>query len=147
MRLAIEWAEHFEDLDVKEAGRTPNDGAPSLLFMRGDRLPWCAGFVLTCLLLAGKATDYWALREVSAFEADAKRRGKWFAPSQVPCRGDVVFFHGRSGSDGGPGRHCGFVKHVDDAGDIITVEGNVGDAIKSRQFSPTDRRISGFARY
>lgn len=147
MTAALAKAREFLALGVKEFGRVPNDGPPALLFMRGDRLPWCAGFVLTCLDLAGvKNLRYWTSRNVQAFEDLSKARSHWFEPSQHPCPGDVVFFASRGASDAGTGRHCGFVSSVAGS-EVFTIEGNVGDKIAEMRYSLTDSRITGYARW
>jgi len=148
--IPVEWALEFERLGIAEIPGN-NDGPPSILFMRGEKLAWCAGFVLTCIQLGLELSDgdvdYWHNRNVGAFEAWTQRQRKWFQAGESPCRGDVVFFGDRGLSDTGPGRHCGFVTGVGLDGDILTVEGNVSNGIQSRRYSPTDRRITGYARF
>jgi len=148
MTAALDHARHFLGLGIREFGRVPNDGPPSLLFMRGDKLPWCAGFVLTCLQMADvEDLDYWTSRNVQAFEDRSKRKSKWYDPHQPPTPGDVVFFRARGSSDEGTGRHCGLVNRVTDTGEIHTIEGNVGDKIGEKCYNSTDSRITGFARW
>jgi hypothetical protein len=147
---ALQWAFRFEQGNVREDIGVPNGGSPAILFMRGDKLPWCAGFVLTCTQLGQHlndvSIDYWKNRNVDSFELWAQRKKMWFDAGQTPCAGDVIFFADRGLSDVGPGRHCGFVTGVGLDGDILTIEGNVGNRIQRRRYSPTDRRISGYAR-
>ena len=96
---ALSWALYFERAGVKEDIGVPNGGSPSWLFMRGDQLAWCAGFVLTCLQLgyaiSDQRIDYWKNRNVHSFELWCQRNHTWFDSAQTPCAGDVIFFSDR----------------------------------------------------
>lgn len=147
MTLALTKAREFLALGIREFGAVPNDGPPSVLFMRGDRLPWCAGFVLTCLTNGGvTGLKYWTSRNVQAFEDLSKQKSKWFEPNQHPSPGDVVFFASRGASDAGTGRHCGIVSDVLGQ-EVFTIEGNVGDKIAEMRYNLSDSRITGYARW
>ena len=147
MTAALAKMQEFLALGIREFGHVPNDGPPSVLFMRGDKLPWCAGLVLTCLEFAGvKNLQYWTSRNVQAFEDHSKATDHWFEPNQHPCPGDVIFFRERGLSDAGTGRHCGMVERME-LGEIHTIEGNVGDKMARMRYSLTDSRITGYARW
>lgn len=116
------------ELGVREAtGR--NDGVPARRYMRGDRLPWCAGLCLYVLDQVGISdVDYWFMRSVANFERYAEERGAWVHPSEIPVPADLFFLNGRSRSDPGRGRHMGVVERVDmGRGVLTTIEGNVSN--------------------
>jgi len=138
-----------------------NDGVPADRYMRGDKLAWCAGFVLYCYDVSDdpdiwdddddttKHDDrrFWGLRAVSALEEWAKTMGVWIGPRVIPASNDVIFYGSRKGSDAKKGgMHTGIVEFVDDNG-IHTVEGNLGDSVKRRTVKPGNPSITGFARF
>lgn len=137
------------DVGISEAtGR--NDGAPAALYMRGDRLPWCAAAVWTWHVRAGYRPPggYWRMRNVGEFERACQEDGSWLAPgSHEPLAGDVVFYMWRLDSDDGTGtgRHMGVVDHVAH-GYLHTVEGNVRDAVRRCRRRLDDEAITGYAR-
>lgn len=72
--------------------------------------PWCAAFASWCL-------DTVAI-------AGALALGERFHPTAFPYPGDVMFF-----STGGGKGHCGIVVGVG-AHEVMTIEGNCGDAVR-----------------
>jgi len=137
-----------------------NDGIPADRYMRGDKLAWCAGFVLWCYDVSddppvwdddNKATTddakrYYALRKVSTMLEWAHTMRVFIEPRVLPARNDVILYGSRAGSDAGAGNHTGIVERID-GGRIHTVEGNLGDAVRRRSVSIDDRTILGFARF
>lgn len=126
------------ELGVREAtGR--NDGEPAFRYNHGDRVPWCASFVLYCLERAGypvplRLTDRLPLRNVNALERWCEEQGWWFHPSEFhPEPGDLVFFSWRVDSDAGlkSGRHVGIVERVTET-HLQTIEGNTRDRVAKR---------------
>lgn len=158
LRIAI------SELGVKEA-TGKNDGVPAERYMDGDRLAWCAGFVLYCFKQAGYPVplNRWLARNVGNFESGMKDLGYWRPPNMVPMPGDIFFLGSRDGSDdpvlnqlltsSGPGRHMGFVERVDLKKRVIhTIEGNYGNrvarAIRTMErvsASGRGRNITGYA--
>lgn len=155
---------HALEIAQKEIGiheaTGKNDGIPAKKYMRGDKLAWCAGFLLYCFDEAstidiwdagldgeeGKDSDYWKLRKVETMELYLKERGVWFGWNLEPMPGDIVFFADRGGSDPSKsGRHTGIVEAFDGT-TISTIEGNLGNAVKRAQHDWDSPRITGFAR-
>lgn len=148
-------------LDVKEATGA-NDGTPAERYGAGDKLPWCASFLLWCnaqsedAKLAPTKAAYYRLRAVSELEAEMKRRGSWRAltSKDFPTGNCLLFFRDRGASDAAvSGRHVGIVvetqvlssgKHL-----VHTVEGNVGNRVQRLKHDlsnpKTVARITGFA--
>lgn len=131
-----------------------NDGVPAERYMAGERLPWCAAFVLWCLREAGypAPVNQWMARNVHFFEVAMKDKGYWEDPRMTPRPGDIFFLAGRDGSDSGPGRHMGFVEAVDlERGIIRTIEGNLNNRVARgvrslrRAGSNKGRAITGYA--
>jgi hypothetical protein len=147
-------------LGVKELSGK-NDGIPAERYMRGDKLPWCAGFVLWCnaqsqdMKVAPTTADYYRMRSVAEFEKTMRAYGLVAEANVVdgmttrsnnycPRPGDLVFFKGRGGSDTGPGRHMGIVEYVD--GVLLnTIEGNASNAVARRQRRIHDEDIACYA--
>jgi len=135
-----------------------NDGVPADRYMRGDRLAWCAGFVIYCYDVSDwpslymNTAGYYRLRNVQAMEDEMKERGCFYgaALANIVWPGDVVFYRSRGKSDKGAGRHVGLVVGVDyDDGKVAaikTIEGNLSDSVTRRRLKPTDQQIAGFAR-
>lgn len=141
--------EAVRDLGVREA-TGHNDGEPAALYMRGDRLAWCAAAVWTWHRRAGVRIPwgYWPSRNVAVFETQAQRAGKWFLPTRTPEPGDCVFYEWRMESDDGPGgRHMGIVESVDTLSGVLhTIEGNVGNEVRRCTRHLDSPSITGFAR-
>lgn len=142
------------ELGVREA-TGENDGVPATRYMDGDRLPWCAAFVLFCLNQAGykPPINRWLSRNVNFFESSMKDLGYWMGPAVIPEAGDLFFMAGRDGSDSGPGRHMGLVERVDLlGGKLHTIEGNYENRVARvvRTLQRADlrrpRSITGYAR-
>lgn len=134
-----------------------NDGIPAERYMRGDKLAWCAGFLLWCNdkadddeKIAGSVAAYYPLRAVKDLWA-AMRTRAWvvdpFHPRATVEVGDLVFFNQRMTSDSAAsGWHVGIVDEVLANGRITTIEGNVSDKVARRDHFLRDARIIGFAR-
>jgi hypothetical protein len=146
-------------LDVVElTGR--NDGIPAERYMRGDKLAWCAGFVLWCYdesddpdiwddfnpETVKDARRYWELRAVTTMMQWAHEMGVFVERNVLPAENDVIFYGNRSGSDRGYGKHTGIVEKVD-ATHIHTIEGNLRDRVRRRRVRIGHKDIAGFARF
>lgn len=129
-----------------------NDGIPAERYMRGDKLAWCAGFVLYCNecsdddAFAPDQATYYRLRSVSAFIAWAKERGR-FHPrgTLIPQRNDVIFFGDADSDVGVKGHHVGIVTSYDGSG-VHTVEGNTSNKVARRVYDPGNKTIVGYLR-
>lgn len=142
-------------LDVVEATGN-NDGVPAERYNAGEKLPWCAAFVLYCnahsdeVKIAEYRTPRWyTMRAVVALDAYCTAQGWKLPPKSRPQRGDIIFFASRGTSDTGSGRHVGLVENVD--GLVVhTVEGNVSNRVSRQQHdlgdTATRARVSGYAR-
>jgi hypothetical protein len=109
-----------------------NDGLPADIFMHGDRMPWCAGFVLGVLKRANATFPgpHWQARNVYFFRSWCKGEGHFVSPIEMPEPGWIVFYNSRDGSDAGPGQHMGFVEEVDGRrGRMLTIEGNYDNRV------------------
>lgn len=146
-------------LDVFEA-TGKNDGIPAERYMRGDKLAWCAGFVLWCYDTSddpdiwddfNDATKnderrYWGLRAVKNMVKWAHEMKVFIEPNVVPAPNDVILYGSRAGSDAGPGKHTGIVHYVD-GNWVHTVEGNLSDRVKQRKVKHGRSDIIGYARF
>jgi hypothetical protein len=128
-----------------------NDGVPAERYMRGDRLPWCAGFLLWANSqsddeqVARSLREYYRMRSVQALEDEFKARGWWFAERERVRPGDWIFCRDRGASDAGAGRHVALCESV--IGDIVrTVEGNSGNRVTLRSYRLNDTYLVGFGR-
>lgn len=132
-----------------------NDGLPADRYMRGDKLPWCAGFLLWCNQqsedpkLYSTTAEYYLMRAVSEFENMMRARQKWvaFNPKVLPQENNIIFFRNRGASDSGPGRHVGIILTVDSERErITTVEGNLGNAVRNMTYplSVLRDRVTGY---
>lgn len=104
---------------------------------------WCDCFVDWCMykafglelarkVLCGTFDDY------TVYSADMyKQAGRW---STTGHRGDQIFFANSSGIC-----HTGLVEKVEN-GIVYTIEGNVNDAVRKRQFNVNDSYIAGYGR-
>lgn len=162
----------LSQLGIAEAtGR--NDGIPAERYMRGDRLAWCAGFVLYCFDVSddpdlwdddGQEDDadeklYWHMRAVKIMRTRLDHLGLLIGPGVVPAPNDIAFFNSRGDSDAGSGWHVAIVEEVvirrhgprpvprfGYTVEIRTVEGNVADSVARRRHYLGDPRLIGFAR-
>lgn len=128
-------------LGVKEAtGR--NDGVPAQRFMRGDQLPWCAGFVLWVYEEAGIPLpgNFWKNRAVNTLFKTMRQSGM---EVRVPAIGGLVFFS-RDHNQAGPTGHVEIVIGVE-KGAIRTIGGNVANAVRRGFYYMNDIRITGYA--
>ena len=129
-----------------------NDGVPAQRYARGDKVAWCAAFVLWCnersddVKIAGDLKEHYAMRSVTQMDLRLTARGWMLGKGQRPQPGDVIFFGNRGRSDVGvTGRHVGLVERVD--GDHVhTVEGNYSNQVAKVRHRLDDKRITGFAR-
>lgn len=155
---------HAIDVAISQLGvfekSGKNDGIPAERYMRGDKLAWCAGFVLYCYDVSDDPDiwddfdsstrrderSYWRLRSVKAMVEWAHTQKVFIEPSVVPAPNDVILYGSRSGSDAGPGKHCGIVEHADSE-TIRTVEGNLGNMVKRREINHGRRNVLGYARF
>ena len=131
-----------------------NDGIPAQRYMRGNKLAWCAGFVLYCFEVSDdpniheSVRDFWRYTAVWEFEERMKARGLWFGWAIVPQPNDLIFFNNRGKSDHANSkldRHMAIVEKVDGAW-VHTIEGNLGNAVKRSKHKLSSNRITGYAR-
>lgn len=102
----------------------------SKLPFRDDETPWCAGFVGAMLEDVGiKSTR----------SGMARSYATWGQPCG-PVPGAIVVFW--RGSKTGTAGHIGFVVGKDQAGNIMTLGGNQGNAVTIAPFSPA--RVLGY---
>lgn len=130
----------------------PNRGAIVKESNLDEGLPWCAGFVMMVFYeaaapLHSTIAERWRWRNVQTME-DGLRDLGWWWDARLPFDpepGDVIFYKGRNASDPGRGRHVGIVEKVGN-GAIVSIEGNLGDAVKRAMTQRRDPKIAGFAR-
>ena len=101
---------------------------------------WCAMFVSFCIHYA----------EIEAFPIEAycpkwiedlERLDLYKVPSDhIPAPGDLVFF---DHENDGIVDHVGLVEKVEDT-DMITIEGNSGDAVARNEYELFDKTIVGY---
>ncbi len=146
----LAWA-HAEFKAGRAEATGHNDGPPSARYMGGRKEPWCAHFVAACFRECGAPipgdtvptpTRANPLASVSYMEGIFKDHG-WYQRNPLP--GDVAFFKTRGQSDAGPGRHVGIVVDVTDT-ELITVEGNWGNAVRCVKRPINSLLISGYGR-
>ena len=128
-----------------------NDGIPASRYSRGDKVPWCAAFVMWCnnqsddQRIAATNKLFYECRSVRNMEERLQQLGWAFDHGTTPQRNDVVLFRTRGESDPGRGRHVGLVVSVQD-GVIETIEGNTSNKVALRKYKINDPKISGYAR-
>jgi uncharacterized protein (TIGR02594 family) len=91
---------------------------------RDDETPWCAAFVGAMLELSGIH---------STRSAAARSYARWGTVISPPAVGAVVVFNRPGSSWSG---HVGFVVGKDQAGNIMCLGGNQGNAVNIRPFAP-----------
>ena len=111
-------------------------------YMRGERGPWCAGFVSYVLKKSGNKTFPYYLSSISYYK-EAKARGLL---TNNPKPGDLIVFWRKSKKPLVHG-HIGIVERVDEH-HIHTIEGNVGEyPAKVKRFTykrGSIKRLLGF---
>ena len=94
---------------------------------------WCAAFVNATLGHAG----------IQGTGSNMARSFlDWGTPVDTPQRGDVAVFS--RGDPNGPYGHVGFFKGYDDAGNVLVLGGNQGDAVSVAPYSANS--LLGFRR-
>lgn len=142
----IAWAFQQAKANIRESGG-PNMGRPFELYsLKGEQpLAWCARFVRAGVEACGGTIPgnryEWA--RVANAEAMMREKG-WIVATPRP--GDIVFFKSRTGSDRGPGRHCGIVVGVG-SHTFRTVEGNRGDKVGEGEYQLGSPRVASFGRF
>lgn len=128
-----------------------NDGIPAERYMQGDKLPWCAGFVL------------WVFREINQ-----QLPGNQFKDRAVtelegnlsllaceiehPEPGAIIFFR-KGHVSAGPSGHVGIVEAVnpvlntDDLFWVTTIEGNNANRVKRARYRDDDPIIKGYYKW
>lgn len=126
-----------------------NDGIPAERYMRGDKLAWCAGFVLWCNAnsddrnIAATTKEHYELRSVSRMIEVFKARG-WFHTGS-PEPNDIVFFGNAASDVGVRGNHVGIVEEA--KGLIVsTIEGNTSNRVARVRHRLNDKTIVGYGR-
>lgn len=132
------------EVGVRESGS--NGGVPAERYNDGEAKPWCAAFVRYCFESANLPLpgNRHRLPSVAYLEEQLELAG---ARIERPEAGAIITFATRVGSDAGRGRHVGIVELVGVGGLIRTIEGNSGDRVARRAYTPKDPRISGFFRW
>ena len=105
--------------------------------MYGD---WCAMFVSFCLRYAGY-TEVPIHSNCQRWIEKLTEAGLYVPQGMyVPAQGDVIFFDldGDATAD-----HVGLVRDYD--GEILTIEGNSGNAVQARRYSRDDSTVMGYA--
>lgn len=131
-----------------------NDGIPAERYMRGDKLAWCAGFVLWCNAnsddenLATSTKEHYAMRSVTSMIEHCKRKGIFLSSQDTtPQRNDIVFFGDTDSDVGVKGSHVGIVESFDPTTRKLTsIEGNYGNKVARVTQVIGKRKITGFAR-
>lgn len=114
-----------------------------------SRVEWCACFVSWCANECGYID-----REIIPKFAGCvwgvqwfKERDQWQDGSYEPRPGDIIFFdwdnRGSSGPQDGLSDHVGIVERVEN-GTVYTIEGNSGDACRSRSYPVGHYEIFGY---
>lgn len=153
-------------MHVREATGA-NDGADVLYFTRGDKVPWCAAFILRAIEAAGwpkppcseqaraQHGDRWGWyyenRRVAAWLRNTRAAGALV--TGLPERNDLVFYGARAGSDESTAAgqmHIDIVESVETdvhpSPVIHVIGGNLGNAVRRRVVSVGDPRIVGIGR-
>lgn len=124
-----------------------NDGDPARLFADGEQVAWCAAMVRTLFEKAGSPMpgNRWLLRSCRYMHRQLRAAGAIVHRADL-LPGDVVFFGSRLDSDReAPGvngiSHVELVEALDGA-QLVTIGGNVGNAVK-RQRRPRALVIAG----
>ncbi len=78
-----------------------------------------------------------------------RERGRWLEGAEEPAPGMVVFFDwddpdGSSGAQDGVADHTGIVVGISD-GEVHTVEGNSGDAVRRKSYPAGWYELLGYA--
>lgn len=129
-----------------------NDGVPASRYMRGDKLAWCAGFVLWCLEQSGDKRiapndkEHYRCRLVRTLILRSKEIGLHRDKGYQPKPGDLIFFGNGAVSDvGRRGNHVGIVEGFCDVKVVHTIEGNTSNKVARRSYPHLDGRIIGYA--
>lgn len=143
-------------IGVKEI-KGNNDGAEVEVFTGGFNHPWCAEFVSWAFAQAGiplpgyqqpvKNKVWNPLAAVSVMRNKLREKAGFYKEKEgyIPQSGDIIFFKGRGGSDGGPGNHVGLVESFDPATNKIhTIEGNTSDQVARRKYDLNHATIWGY---
>lgn len=146
-RLAIDVA--LTQLGVSEL-TGHNDGIPSKRYMKGDKLAWCAGFVLWCFkestqpTIPHKQSMWWRLRAVKNLWTYLEHQGYTLGKRVLPRRGDIIFFKYSDGTE-----HVGIIETLYFGGTttrIVTIEGNRKNSVSRGSYNFGDAKIAGYAR-
>lgn len=110
-----------------------------------SRVSWCACFVSWCADQSGYLTSG-VLSKFSLCSDGVKwfqDKGQFKDGSYVPAPGNIIFF---DWGEDGTIDHVGIVESVS-KGNVNTIEGNSGDAVKRHSYSIGDGRIYGYGVY
>lgn len=110
-----------------------------------SRVSWCACFVSWCADQSGYVTSG-VLPKFSLCSDGVKwfqDKGQFKDGSYVPAPGNIIFF---DWGEDGTIDHVGIVESVS-KGNVNTIEGNSGDAVKRHSYSIGDGRIYGYGVY
>jgi len=152
----------LSQLGVAEA-TGKNDGIPAERYMRGDKLAWCAGFVLYCnevsddpclfdrngdgVIDRGDLKLWYSLRSVAALLKRAQELGIFVDAAEPPVPNDLIFFGNTTSDVGVRGNHVGIVEAYDPVTDrISSIEGNYSNRVSRVVQRRGTRQISGFGR-
>lgn len=162
-------------LGLKESPQGSNGGPEIHRFVGGYNdywqtgmtalMAWCGMFVAACIAFAHGCSPNpswgdWSpsplfnvrtkggawLGGVKQLEEWAKASGRWSTDlSEIPSGALVTMGREGSGSDAGGGSHV-YMVVVDRGSELLTVEGNVSDAVGSHE-RPKDGRIRGWIKW
>ena len=110
-----------------------------------SRVSWCACFVSWC----GEQCGYLESGAMPKFSLCSdgvkwfQNKGQFKDGSYVPAAGDIIFF---DRGDDGSIDHVGIVESVK-KGNVNTVEGNSGDAVRKRSYPIGNNEIYGYGIY
>jgi hypothetical protein len=112
-----------------------------------SRIEWCATFVSCCARNCAISTDVVPTNFSLSGETGVKwwkDRGQWYAGNYTePVAGDLIFFNWDS-NQSGKAQHVGLVAG-NDGEKVYIIDGNYGDACRSRSYPLTSSVIYGYA--
>lgn len=124
-----------------------NDGIPAERYMQGDKLPWCAGFVLWVFRQAGYQLPGNQFKDRAVLELETQL-SLLACELESPVPGALIFFR-KGHSSAGPSGHVGIIEDVKSAkGDegflITTIEGNSSNRVKRGRYDSSNPFIKGY---
>ena len=137
-------------LGVQEATGA-NDGIPAERYMQGDKLPWCAGFVLWVFRECGFQLPGNQFKDRAVVELEGNL-SLLACEIELPEPGSIIFFR-KGHVSAGPSGHVGIVEAVnpvlgtDDLFWVTTIEGNNSNRVKRARYRSDDQIIKGYYKW